>query len=100
MAQAQLLVELGPQRFLEARAAGIRDMVAFVDLGRSEAGRRLLAPLLLPEAAVGDEALQVAFGSIANKLHVQHLQRWSVVIAEALDAPAEGAEIARLEAAE
>ena len=100
MAQAQLLVELGPQRFLEARAAGIRDMVAFLDLGRSEAGRRLLAPLLLPETAVGDEALQVAFGSIANKLHVQHLQRWSMVIAQALDAPAEAAEIARLEAAE
>ena len=100
MAQAQLLVELGPQHFLQARSAGVRDMGAFLELGRSEAGRRLLAPLLLPEAAVGDEALQVAFGSIANKLHVQHLQRWSMVIAEALDAPAEGAEIARLEAAE
>ena len=99
MAQAQLLVELRPQRFLDARRR-VRDMVAFLDLGRSEAGRRLLAPLLLPEADAGDEALQVAFGSIANKLHVQHLYRWSTVIAQALEAPAEGAQITRLEAAE
>jgi hypothetical protein len=100
MAQAQLLVELGPERFLQARAAGVRDMGAFIELGRSEQGRRLLAPLLLPEADADEAALQVAFNSIANKLHVQHLHRWLTVVAQALDGPAKGAQIARLEAAE
>lgn len=100
MAQAQLLVELGPERFLQARSAGVRDMVAFLELGRSEQGRRLLAPLLLPEAQAGDEALQVRFDSIANKLHVQHLHRWSTVILQALDAPGKRAQVTRLEAAE
>ena len=50
MAQAQLLAELGPERFLEARSHGVRDMIAFLELGQSEGGRRLLAPLLLPGA--------------------------------------------------
>ena len=36
MAQAQLLAELGPQRFLSARNHGVRDMAAFLDLGRTE----------------------------------------------------------------
>ena len=100
MAQAQLLAELGPERFLQARAAGIRDMAAFLERGGSDEGRRLLAPLLLPQTEAGDEALQVAFDSIAKKLHVQHLHRWSTVIAQALDAPANRAHITRLEAAE
>jgi hypothetical protein len=100
MAQAQLLVELGPERFLEARSAGVRDMVAFLELGRSEEGRRFLAPLLLPETEANDQALQVRFDSIANKLHVQHLHHWWTVIAQALNAPAKGAEVTRLEAAE
>ena len=100
MAQAQLLAELGPERFLQARAAGVRDMVAFLELGRGEEGRRLLAPLLLPNADAGDEAVQASFDSIAKKLHVQHLHRWSMVISQALDAPAKGAHITRLEAAE
>jgi hypothetical protein len=98
MAQAQLLVELGPERFLEARAAGVRDMVAFLQLGRSAAGRRLLAPLLAPQAEADDQALQVRFDSIAGKLHVQHLHGWWTVIAHALNAPAKEAPLARLAA--
>jgi hypothetical protein len=100
MAQAQLLVELGPERFLQARAAGVRDMVAFLERGGSEEGRRLLAPLLVPEGQAGDEALQVSFASIAHKLHVQHLHHWWMVISQALDGPAKAAPITRLEAAE
>jgi hypothetical protein len=100
MAQAQLLAELGPERFLEARSAGVRDMVAFLELGRSAEGRRLLAPLLLPEAQEDDVALQVRFDSIAHKLHVQHLHRWWTVISQALEAPGKGAQVTHLEAAE
>jgi hypothetical protein len=100
MAQAQLLAELGPERFLQARAAGVRDMVAFLELGASDGGRRLLAPLLVPERDAGDEALQASFDSIAHKLHVQHLHQWWMVISQALAGPGRGAQIARLEAAE
>jgi hypothetical protein len=101
MAQAQLLVELGPERFLQARAAGVRDMVAFLELGDSEEGRRLLAPLLLPEDPAGDDqALQASFASIARKLHVKHLHRWWKVISQALDSSAPPASVTRLEAAE
>jgi hypothetical protein len=100
MAQAQLLVELGPERFLQARAAGVRDMVAFLELGGSEEGRRRLAPLLVPGGPAEDPALQVSFESIARKLHVQHLYRWWKVISQALDSPAPAASVTRLEAAE
>ena len=100
IAQAQLLAELGPQRFLAARANGVRDMVEFLELGRSEAGRRLLASLLVPETEADDQVLQAKFDSIASKLHVQHLQHWWTLVAKALDAPSRGAQIARLEAAE
>jgi hypothetical protein len=100
MAQAQLLVEFGPERFLQARAAGVRDMVAFLELGASAEGRRLLAPLLLPESQASDEALQASVASIAHKLHVQHLHHWWKVISQALDGAAPAAPITRLEAAE
>jgi hypothetical protein len=100
MAQAQLLGELGPERFLQARSAGVRDMVAFLELGGSEEGRRRLAPLLVPGGPAEDPALQVSFESIARKLHVQHLYRWWKVISQALDSPAPAASVTRLEAAE
>lgn len=100
IAQAQLLHELGPERFLKARAAGVRDMMAFLELGRSEQGRRLLAEFLRSDAATDDGALQARVESIAGKLHVRHLERWRSVISQALEAPEEGARITRLEAAE
>lgn len=100
MAQAQLLLELGPERFLEARVTGVRDMVALLELGRTAQGRRLLAPLLLPGKEADDEALQARIESIASKLHVRHLQCWRTVIAQALEASPQSAQITRLAAAE
>lgn len=90
MAQAQLLIELGPQRFLAARAAGVRDMAAFLQLGRDEAGLKLLRPLLAPEggAAADDPALlRARFESVAGKLHVRNLERWGTLLSQALDTP-------------
>ena len=55
IAQAQLLAELGPKLFLEARTKGIRDMIAVLDLGTSDAGRKLLEPFLLAGDAADDE---------------------------------------------
>ena len=91
MAQAQLLTELGPQRFLDARAGGVRDMIAFLELGRSDAGLKLLKPLLCPDGGAEDAGAPGAkFESIANKLHVRHLERWWTVLAQALEIPPPG----------
>jgi hypothetical protein len=85
MAQAQLLAELGPQGFLEARRHGVRDMAAFLDLGRSDSGRTLLRPLL-SAADDADEVLQARIDSVAHKLHVRHLEQWRDLLSDALEA--------------
>jgi hypothetical protein len=88
IAQAQLLTELGPQRFLDARMSGVRDVAAFLELGRSDAGLKLIEPLLIPDGSAEDEgALEAKFESIANKLHVRHLESWRIVLSQALDIP-------------
>ena len=86
MAQAQLLAELGPQRFLSARNQGIRDIAAFLDLGRTEAGRTLLRPLL-SASDEPDDVLRARIDSIAGKLHVRQLEHWWTLLARALDNP-------------
>jgi hypothetical protein len=92
IAQAQLLTELGPQRFLDARARGVRDVIAFLELGRSDAGLKLLRPLLFPDGSTEDDegAPRAKFESVANKLHVRHLERWRSVLSQALDMPPPG----------
>jgi hypothetical protein len=91
IAQAQLLIELGPQRFLDARASGVRDMAALLELGRSEAGRKLIKPLLGLDATTEDEgAPEVKFQSIASKLHVRHLECWRTVLSQAVEISAPG----------
>ena len=80
IAQAQLLTELGPKPFLEARTTGIRDMSAFLSLGRSDAGRKLLRPFLVAEQAAEDEVLQAKFESLARKCHVRHLEVWCTLL--------------------
>ena len=89
MAQAQLMMELGPQCFLEAREAGIRDMAALLDLGSTDQGRALLKPLLSAPGGT-DEMLQARLASIANKLHVRHLQHWWTLLSQAIEAPHSG----------
>jgi hypothetical protein len=84
IAQAQLLTELGPKPFLEARAQGIRDMIAFLDLGRSDAGRKLLRPFLLAGDGADDVALQAKFESLTHKLHVRYLEHWWTLLSQSL----------------
>ena len=86
MAQAQLLVEFGPQQFLVARKHGVRDMAAFLDLGRTDHGRALLRPLL-SAADEPDEMLRARIDSIARKLHVRQLEHWWALLSQALDVP-------------
>jgi hypothetical protein len=86
MAQAQLLAELGPQGFLAARQLGIRDIAAFLGLGRSDAGRTLLRPLLSGSNET-DEVLRARIDSIARKLHVRQLEHWRALLSDALEAP-------------
>jgi hypothetical protein len=56
-----------------------------------------LKPLLFPDGDVEDEgALGAKFASLATKLHVRQLERWWMVLAQALDIPPPGgAQIAR-----
>lgn len=90
MAQAQLLAELGPQRFLAARDAGVRDMVALLDLARSDTGRALLKPILAADGET-DEVLRARAESVARKLHVRHLAHWAALLSRALEDPSSSA---------
>ena len=85
VAQAQLLAELGPQPFLDARKKGIRDMIAVLDLGRSDAGRKLLQPFLVGGDAADDAVLQAKFDSVARKCHVRYLEVWCRLLAQRLE---------------
>lgn len=87
MAQAQVLAELGPQRFVRARDAGIRDMKCVLDLSRTETGRALLKPFFAADTNETDDALHVRIDSIANKLHVRQLAQWTTLLARAVDDP-------------
>lgn len=87
--QAQLLVELGPQRFIDARERGIRDTATLLDLDGSDAGRELIKPILA-EAGASDEALRARVKSIAAKLHVRQLVHWLRLFSKAFEGlPAE-----------
>ncbi|MBV8614237.1 MAG: hypothetical protein JOY66_10765 [Acetobacteraceae bacterium] len=89
VAQAQLLTELGPQGFLRARGAGIRDIVCLLDMGKSEAGRSLIRPLLGADNEA-DDTLRVRIDSITNKLYVCHLTRWTKLLTQAVGDPSKG----------
>jgi hypothetical protein len=91
IAQAQLLIELGPVDYLNARERGIRDIIGFLKLGRDKAGLSVLQPLLLSKevtekAAVDkiviDDMLQAKLGSISEKLHVRNLESWWKILSE------------------
>lgn len=93
IAQAQLLIELGPDGYLDARQRRIRDIVAFLELGRTEVGRSILHPLLTDNSSVGegpldaksiDNILQAKHSSIANKLHVRNFNNWRKIVSEIL----------------
>lgn len=94
MAQAQLLTELGPKRFLIAREHGVRDMIGLLTLGASAAGRGELQSLLGAADGAADGALEARIASIARKPHVRQLQHWWLMLASAYDLPheAEGGE--------
>ena len=85
MAQAQLLAELGPQRFLAAREHGVRDMAAFLELGRSAVGRTILKPFFF-SADEQDEVVLARIESIQRKLHIRQLEHWRTLLLNALDA--------------
>lgn len=84
IAQAQLLAELGPKRFLDARRLGIRDMAAFLDLGATDAGRDVLRPALA-SGNEPNEALRAQIESIARKLHVRQLMHWLALFSRPFD---------------
>lgn len=90
VAQAQLLCELGPERFLQARKEGIRDMIAFLEAGRTLAGRSTLRSLLGAGPEADDAELEVRFRRRVVKPHVRQLNRWWQVLVSAAGEPMNG----------
>ena len=84
MAQAQLLAELGPQRFLKARASGVRDMATFGGLAGSEAGRQFLGRLLAVDGAT-EEVVEAWLAGVATKPHIRELGAWCGLLSCSLD---------------
>lgn len=86
MSQAQLLVELGPDRFIAARRSGVRDMATLLGLGRSGAGDGVVAPLL-GTAGEPEAVLRARIGCIEGKLHVGQLAHWLSLFSRADGGP-------------
>src|SRR3954447_3647694 len=125
MSQAQLLAELGPERFLLARQRGVRDMSAFLKLGFNDVGRNLLMPIVNPKAStnteepithntddtvkpkqppiappigrMSDAELKVYIDAIEQKVYVCHLEHWRTVLTKALVTPARPSRILHLQ---
>lgn len=83
IAQAQLLTELGPDGYVEARSKGVRDMLSFLATGDTPAGRQFLASVLKLEGTPSDDLARVKWESISKKLHVQYLRHWWSVLSHA-----------------
>lgn len=72
VAQAQLLLAIGPARFVEARKRGVHDIFNLLDLGATPKGRSILAGVVLDEPA-DDETTGTALASLGKSLYVQRL---------------------------
>jgi hypothetical protein len=82
VAQAQLLITLGPSKYLAAREKTIRDIHGLLRLGATPQGAELLAQLLgVPKEVVGAK-----LESIAADLHVQRLTHLRGIIASSMQA--------------
>lgn len=86
VAQAQLLAELGPDRFLKAREGGVRDMADLLYLAASDAGRALIRPIL-GGSGESDDSLRARLDCIAAKLHIRQRAYWADLLTKALDGP-------------
>jgi hypothetical protein len=82
VAQAQLLITLGPSKYLAAREKSIRDIHGLLSLGGTAQGAELLAQLFgLPK-----DIVEAKLESIAADLHVQRLTHLRGIIASSMQA--------------
>lgn len=88
MAQAQLLLAVGPERFLALRNISVRDVHGLLGLGDTQEGRRLLSPILIGPGDVPDQVVIAALASVGATLHVLRLQQLQRVISDAIERPA------------
>jgi hypothetical protein len=87
VAQAQLLLAIGPARFVEARKRAVHDIFNLFDLGATPKGRSMLAGVVL-DGPADDEATETALASLGRSLYVQRLLGLRAALAAgALEAP-------------
>lgn len=94
VAQAQLVVALGPAKAKRLRDLAIRTVFDLEFAARAPAWRTRLAPILLDEAAPGEDAaaaVETLVAAIGTNLHVQRLRQvWNAVLTVVTTAPPVG----------
>jgi hypothetical protein len=87
IAQAQLMISVGPSKYLELRKSNIRDIFGLLDVGATPQGVQFLKSILLDSGAT-DELMDASLKSIESSLYVQRLIRLREVVASSLEARA------------
>jgi hypothetical protein len=85
IAQAQLMVAVGPSKYLDLRKNNIRDIFGLLDVGSTSQGGPFLKSILLDSGAT-DEFMVASLKSIESSLYVQRLLRLREVVASSLEA--------------
>jgi hypothetical protein len=89
IAQAQLLIAIGPVGFLAARTDTIRDIRGLLDVGSTQAGRTHIRALLFSKET-SDEVIEAKLQSIARTPYVKFLlDLWEIVAGHG-EAPSSG----------
>ncbi|HWL68253.1 MAG TPA: hypothetical protein VNS22_07685 [Geminicoccus sp.] len=97
IARAQLLVAVGPARYLALRERNLSDIHALLAIGETEAGRAFLAPVLfdgVPPDQVPDEVIVRHLAALADSLHVRRLRALTSFLGQTMDPPARPGPIA------
>jgi hypothetical protein len=84
IAQAQLLIAVGPKNYLELRKVNIRDVFSLLDVGSSPEGAALLKRCLFDPAG-SPEVMDVCLQTIQSSLHVKRLINLKQTIAGTLE---------------
>ena len=90
ISQAQLLVVVGPERFLKLRALNVGNIRRLLDYGEDDEARKLLGPVLIDPPAgieVTDGMIKAEIKSIREELHVQRLLELCEAVVESMEAP-------------
>ncbi len=79
IAQAQLIIEIGPKGVIKARQKSVRDIVSFLDMSDDAAGRVLLGSFMSDEK-LADEVVETRIDSLKQTPYViMLLDLWKVL---------------------